>query len=202
MNSINHPGVQTKMYYRIKEAGNDPMDRNAVAKYFQDLAKKRKDIIKIRLRDYEKDWRKIEKEFFVRTDNFFETNETMDNLIACLTFTGRCGYSIEKKLFFVTIGSDCPNSTIMHETLHFYTYVFLKPIFDGKNINYPSFNAFKEALTFVMNHLYQDLIPGHYEEGYEMHEDVTKYLESKYRSGMKAKELADIYIEKFCIQKA
>jgi methionine aminopeptidase len=52
-----------------------------------------------------------------------------------------------------------------------------------------------------MNYIYQDLIPGHHEEGYEIHQEVVKYLENKYKTGMKAKELAKLYIDKFCKKK-
>lgn len=200
MGSINQPGAKTNIYRKLEETGKDPESRKDVSDRFNYLAEKKSEIIKIRLRDYEKDWRKVEKEFFIRADDFFETNVTMDNLTAYLTFTNRCGYNTKKGFFFVTMGSRCPNSIVMHETLHFYTHKLIQPDFEKRGIG-PKFNAFKEALTFVMNHLYQDLIPNHHEEGYEIHQEIIKYLESMYQPGMKAKELAEIYIGKFCSKK-
>jgi uncharacterized protein (UPF0297 family) len=196
MDSINHPGLKTNIYRKLEEEGKDPENRRYVSDSFKYLAEKKSELIKIRLRDYKNDWRKIEKEFFIRTDDFFETTETMDNLTAYLTFTNRCGYNTKKGFFFVTMGSNCPNSIVMHETLHFYTHKLFQPDFEEKGIG-SKFNAFKESLTFVMNHIYQDLIPSHHEEGYEIHQEIIKYLESKYKAKMKAKELAELYIRKF-----
>lgn len=196
MGSINHPGLKTNIYRKLEEEGKDPESRKDVSDRFKYLAEKKSEIIKIRLRDYEKDWRKVEKEFFSRTDDFFETKETMDNLTAYLTFTNRCGYNTKKGFFFVTMGSNCPNSIVMHETLHFYTHKLFQPYFEENRIG-SKFNTFKESLTFVMNYIYQDLIPGHHESGYEIHQEIIEYLESKYRTGMKAKELAEMYIRNF-----
>lgn len=198
MQSINDPNMQPKIYYQIKEIKLDPESKKEVSNYFKDLASKKAKIIKTKLEIYKKDWRKIEKEFFARTDKFFETKTTMGNLTAYLTFTDRCGYNIEDEYFFLTMDRDNSNAGIIHEVLHFYTHKLIQPIFDNGNIDYAKFNAFKETLTFVINYIYGDLLDGFCEKGYKIHRKVIKYLESKYKIGVKAEDLADIYINKFC----
>lgn len=197
MKSINDPGVQPKIYYQVKEIGLDPESRKDVLDYFKSLASSREKIIKIRLNEYEQDWRRIEKEFFARTDKFFATKTTMDNLTAYLTFTGRCGYNIKNEYFFLNMGRNNSNAGIIHEILHFYTHKLIQPIFVKKKISYSNFNDFKEALVFVMNIKYKDLLPGHYESGYEKQKEIFKFLEKNYQSGDSVYQLVNIYLKKY-----
>ena len=76
-------------------------------------------------------WKTAEPIFIERVEKLFGISYPAPIITVYLTHNERCTYNIEQNYFFVRIGSEFSNNTIMHELLHFYTWhAFCKKLLD------------------------------------------------------------------------
>ena len=70
----------------------------------------------------EERWKIAEPIFIERVEKIFGISYPTPIITVYLTHNERCTYNIEENYFFVKIGSEFSNNTVMHELLHFYTW--------------------------------------------------------------------------------
>jgi GrpB-like predicted nucleotidyltransferase (UPF0157 family) len=120
----------------------------------------------------EERWRTVEPIFIERVEKIFGISYPVPIITVYLTHNERCTYNIEENYFFVKIGSEFSNNTLMHELLHFYTWqVFGKKLLD-EGLSKLAYNDIKESLTELLNLEFSDLMNGKRDEGYPQHQDM------------------------------
>ena len=117
----------------------------------------------------QKSWEKIETEFIERANKIFKIDFPLSEITAYLTTADRC--TIGDKYFFVTIHGQQQNRIIMHELLHFYTYVIFEKEFS--KLNEKQIYDVKETMTELLNLEFSDLIENP-DVGYPMHTELRE----------------------------
>ena len=114
----------------------------------------------------EERWKIAKPIFIERVEKIFGISYPVPIITVYLTHNERCTYNIEQDYFFVRIGSEFSNNTIMHELLHFYTWhAFGKKLLD-EGLSKLAYNDVKESLTELLNLEFSDLLNGKRDEGY------------------------------------
>src|SRR3989344_5647218 len=123
-------------------------------------------------------WKTAEPIFIERVEKLFGISYPAPIITVYLTHNERCTYNIEQNYFFVRIGSEFSNNTIMHELLHFYTWhAFGKKLLD-EGLSKLAYNDVKESLTELLNLEFSDLLNGKRDEGYPQNQEMrTKIRE-------------------------
>ena len=117
-------------------------------------------------------WKIAEPIFIERIEKIFGISYPAPIITVYLTHNERCTYNIEQNYFFVRIGSEFSNNTIMHELLHFYTWhAFGKKLLDD-GLSKLAYNDIKESLTELLNLEFSDLMNGKRDGGYPQHRDM------------------------------
>jgi GrpB-like predicted nucleotidyltransferase (UPF0157 family) len=120
----------------------------------------------------EERWKIAEPIFIERVEKLFGISYPAPIITVYLTHNERCTYNIEQNYFFVRIGSEFSNNTIMHELLHFYTWhTFGKKLLD-EGLSKLAYNDIKESLTELLNLEFSDLMNGKQDTGYPQHQDM------------------------------
>ncbi|MDP3988808.1 MAG: hypothetical protein Q8P93_01075 [bacterium] len=121
-------------------------------------------------------WEIAEPIFVERVEKIFGISYTAPIITAYLTHNERCTYNIEENYFFVRIGSEFSNNTIMHELLHFYTWhAFGKKLLD-EGLSKLAYNDIKESLTELLNFEFSDLMNGKLDTGYPQHKEMREKI--------------------------
>jgi hypothetical protein len=179
IHSKNHPGKLFPLAQEIKDSQLDFNDKKIVL----DFIKNKTALLNLnpteKISKIKKNWEKVEAESIKRMDVIFETSLKHD-IMVYLTISSRCGYNIDQHYFFVNMFSKNTNLIILHELLHFYTYQTILPMFKKQKLNYDEFNDYKEALTFLLNTNFNDLLDGNLDNGYEKQKDLRIYLEKNW----------------------
>lgn len=124
----------------------------------------------------EERWKIIGQIFIERVEKIFGISYPTPTITVYLTHNGRCTYNIEGNYFFVNIGSEFSNNTIMHELLHFYTwYAFGKKLLDD-GLSKLAYNDIKESLTEILNLEFSDLMGGKLDSGYPQHQEMREKI--------------------------
>ena len=122
-------------------------------------------------------WKTAEPIFIERVEKLFGISYPAPIITVYLTNNERCTYNIEQNYFFVRIGSEFSNNTIMHELLHFYTWhAFGKKLLDD-GLSKLAYNDIKESLTELLNLEFSDLMNGKRDEGYPQHQDMRAEIQ-------------------------
>ncbi|OHA15438.1 MAG: hypothetical protein A3H57_02785 [Candidatus Taylorbacteria bacterium RIFCSPLOWO2_02_FULL_43_11] len=126
----------------------------------------------------EERWKITEPIFVERVEKIFGISYPAPIITVYLTHNERCTYNIRQNYFFVRIGSEFSNNTIMHELLHFYTWhAFGKKLLD-EGLSKLAYNDVKESLTELLNLEFSDLLNGKRDEGYPQNQEMrTKIRE-------------------------
>jgi hypothetical protein len=125
----------------------------------------------------EERWKIAEPIFIERAEKIFGISYPVPIITVYLTHNERCTYNIEQNYFFVRIGSEFSNNTIMHELLHFYTWhAFGKKLLDD-GFSKLAYNDIKESLTELLNLEFSDLMNGKRDEGYPQHRDMRAEIQ-------------------------
>ncbi|HQU08279.1 MAG: hypothetical protein B7X04_03690 [Parcubacteria group bacterium 21-54-25] len=126
----------------------------------------------------EERWKIAEPVFIPRAEKIFGISYPAPIITVYLTHNERCTYNIEQNYFFVKIGSEFSNNTLMHELLHFYTWhAFGKKLLD-EGLSKLAYNDIKESLTELLNLEFSDLMNGKPDTGYPQHQEMrTKVRE-------------------------
>lgn len=120
----------------------------------------------------EERWKIAEPIFIERVEKIFDISYPAPIITVYLTHNERCTYNIEQNYFFVRIGSEFSNNTIMHELLHFYTWhAFGKKLLD-EGLSKLAYNDIKESLTELLNLEFSDLLNGKPDTGYPQHQEM------------------------------
>ena len=120
----------------------------------------------------EERWKIAEPIFIERVEKIFDISYPAPTITVYLTHNERCTYNTEQNYFFVRIGSEFSNNTIMHELLHFYTWhAFGKKLLDG-GFSKLVYNDIKESLTELLNLEFSDLMNGKPDTGYPQHQEM------------------------------
>lgn len=117
----------------------------------------------------QKSWAKVETEFVKRMNNIFKMDFPLDTITAYLTTADRC--TLTEDYFFVTIHGQQQIRIIMHELLHFYTYVAFGKEFS--QLNEKQIYDVKETMTELLNQEFSDLT-GAPDAGYPQHQELRK----------------------------
>ncbi len=109
-------------------------------------------------KQYQNNWNLINDEFFSRCDKLFSYVLPGNKVSAYLTVCDRCGYNIENNYFFVSVHSNKPKLTTIHELWHFYTwYAFADKL---QFLDKDNYYIVKESLTVIINHEFKDWLDG------------------------------------------
>ena len=97
--------------------------------------------------------------------------------------------------------SKSTNHIILHELLHFYSYQYILPLFKESDLGYEKFNDFKEALTFLLNTNFSDLLNGNHDNGYEKQKELRAYLENNWHKFKNVISLTKFVLKDYYITK-
>jgi len=196
LGSLNRPDELPKLAQEIVDLGIELHDKEKIMKFFNDKMEAKNIDIKQKLRELKSGWLSIAGEAENRLKKLFNTDIDLGDVTAYLTVSRRCGYNPKERLFFVSVNRDEPNSTIIHEILHFYTHNLYEQKFLDAGLSYEDFNDYKEALTFILNTDFHDLLGGEIDKGYEKQKDLRIWLENKWPSCKNIGELTKMAMEK------
>jgi GrpB-like predicted nucleotidyltransferase (UPF0157 family) len=125
----------------------------------------------------EERWKIIEPIFIERVEKIFGISYPAPIITVYLTHNERCTYNIEENYFFVKIGSEFSNNTVIHELLHFYTWHAFGEKLLGDGLSKLAYNDIKESLTELLNLEFSDLMNGKRDEGYPQHQDMRAEIQ-------------------------
>lgn len=197
LGSLNHPGELPKMAQNILDQGIRLDDEPKVLKFFEQKMTKKDVEVPEKLKELEASWLKIADEAEKRFKKLFATDLDLGDCIAYLTVSMCCGYNWHERFFFVSVDRAHPEKTMIHELLHFYTHILYEKSFLDAGLPYENFNDFKEALTFLLNTDFSDLLGGDLDTGYEKQKDLRVFMEKEWETCENVGELVSIMIEKF-----
>lgn len=197
LGSKNHPGELPAIVLEMQKDGIDLKNKNDVLVFFRNKLSENKIDIDREIEQSEFNWTKISKEAEKRFKNIFSTDLDLGDITVYLTLNRRCGYNVDKKYFFVSFLKNNKNATIIHELLHFYTYKLLLKDFIDQGINRNDFNDYKEALTFLMNTNFQDLLEGFEDQGYPKQAKLRKFLILTWPKCKNVSDLTELTIKKY-----
>jgi len=144
----------------------------------------------------EERWKKVEILFTERVEKIFRIVYPVAIITVYLTHNERCTYNIDKNYFFVKIGSEFSNNTIMHELLHFYTWhAFGQKLVDG-GLSKLAYNDVKESLTELLNLEFSDLMGGKPDKGYIQHESLRAEIRKLWLNDKKLAPIIDILADR------
>lgn len=193
MNSKNNTKPSAKVSEMLSKDINID-SKKEVSKYFKDeIHQNNLDIPSIQ-KSIDINWQKIEREAVAKMNQLFKA-KLDDDITVYLTLNDRCGYNIDQKYFFVNLRSTNPNSIILHELLHFYTYEYILPEFKQRKLSYEIFNDYKEALTFLLNIEFADLLDGWVDKGYEKQKDMRLNLEKSWPKFKTVRKLTNYFLD-------
>lgn len=178
--SKNHPGELPELVLEMKEKGIDLDNDDECLAFFQEKLKDSEIDPDKRIESCNERWSSIAQEAERRFKELFQTEDELGEITAYLSVNRRCGYDIENKYFFVSFFKSNTNSTAIHELLHFYTFKYLLPIFMERKITRNDYGDFKEALTFLMNEKFSDLLEGYEDTGYPKQAELREFLIKKW----------------------
>jgi hypothetical protein len=189
----------TKFQIAFSEKYGDDFEAKKVKAYIEEQDKindfdPNKEIVAIEQR-----WKIAEPIFIERAEKIFGISYPAPIITVYLTHNERCTYNIEQNYFFVRIGSEFSNNTIMHELLHFYTWhAFGKKLLD-EGFSKLAYNDIKESLTELLNLEFSDLLNGKPDTGYPQHQELRTqicemWLEEKELTPIIQKLVMDIKI--------
>jgi len=174
-------------------------DKTRVLEFFNNKMAEKKIGLDKRIGELASDWSIVQSEVAKRLKDLFRTDLDLGNITVYLTVSKRCGYNHEKNFFFVTIDGECPRKTIIHELLHFYTHKLYENDLKSQGVDNTQFNDYKEALTFLVNTNFSDIVSPAKDFGYEKQKELRKYLEHEWRNCRDVGELTEKY-KKYLIQ--
>ncbi len=114
-------------------------------------------------------WAKVEAEFISRMNRLFKISFPLETFTAYLTTADRC--TLGSDYFFVAVFGQQQNKIIMHELLHFYTYIAFKKEFF--QLEEKQIYDVKETMTELLNQEFSDLI-GIPDGGYPQHKELRE----------------------------
>lgn len=175
LKSRNHPNEILEIAEEIKNANINIHDDTQLLKFFNEQTANLD--IDSYIFQITKKWYQIQSEVIHRFEKIFKATIDFGTINVYLTINKRCGYNYsKKKYFFVYYKTKYTNYIIIHELLHLYTYELLLPMFERSAISYKEFQDYKEALTFLLNFEFHDLIDGYIDQGYQKQENLRKRL--------------------------
>lgn len=137
---------------------------------------------------YQAEWDAIADEYIRRAEAIFGVSLPCD-IAACLTINGSCPYNIEQNFFMVSMRSQYPQMTAMHELWHFYTWYSFGPEEEAK-LGKQKYNDLKESLTVLLNVECKDLMPeGVIDYGYPQHQGIRARVLDLWRQNKDIKKL-------------
>ncbi len=176
MNSQNHFGKPSPTVLDMQNLGVNCDDEHQVQQYFTQLVASLKIDMDNKVADIQTAWFGIEFEAIQRLNRLFEHEPSFSQVTIYLSLNKRSSYNFKDKFFYVYALNPSTNATIIHELLHFYTYGFLMPEFKKNNIDKSFYNDYKEALTFLINSYFGDLLPNFHDVGYQKQADLRAKL--------------------------
>src|SRR3989338_4912419 len=129
----------------------------------------------------EERWKIIEPIFIERVEKIFGISYPAPIITVYLTHNERCTYNIEENYFFVKIGSEFSNNTVIHELLHFYTWYALGKKLLDDGLSKLAYNDVKESLTEILNLGFSDLLGGKLDGGYPQHQEMRQKIRNLWR---------------------
>lgn len=135
-------------------------------------------VIGKQLKVVEEIWRKIEAKYFKRLAKITQRPIFWNNFKCCLTTGMMCPYNTKEKLFMVSmwrpIGANI--ATICHEIFHL-QFLHYYEEYCRKFLSEQQKEDLKEAITFILNTDFNDLLVG-YDRGYPNHQELREKLKS------------------------
>lgn len=139
----------------------------------------------------EERWKIAEPIFIERVEKIFGISYPAPIITVYLTHNERCTYNIEENYFFVKIGSEFSNNTVMHELLHFYTWhAFGKKLLDD-GLSKLAYNDVKESLTEILNLEFSDLMGGKLDSGYPQHKEMRIEIKKLWKENKNIEKISN-----------
>jgi len=197
IDSINHKRKYSNIVQKMVNNGVDLNNKKQVIDFFGNLLNKQNVDTSKKMRKISKHWNLVSKDVESRLNKLFGEKINLGKITAYGSLNSRCGYNIIKKYFYVYIFEKNPNIALIHELLHFYTHKIVLKQFIKNKISKEDFNDFKEALTFLINTDFADLVPGSFDTGYPKQKKLRDYLISKWPDCKDVRNLANLTIKNY-----
>jgi len=163
-----------KLYF---EKYNQNFNKDKLIDFIKNYIKENKIDINREIKRIKNKWFPVNRIFLERAEKIFKTKLPQKQITVYLTVSDICGYNINDSYFFVTLGSQHSNLTIMHELWHFYTWEVCGREFKKKNIiSKEQYYDIKESLTEILNLEFKDLLGNVKDKGYLPHQEIRKKI--------------------------
>ena len=148
-------------------------------------------VIKEELRALERHWRKIENRFFKKLEQIIQESIFRKDFKCYFTSGFMCPYNDKENWFMVSMWHSLPMSitTICHEIFHLQFLHYYKK-YCRKFLSEKQTEDLKEALTFILNTDFSDLILVN-DSGYPSHQKLRKELEKIWHKRKNFQEFLD-----------
>lgn len=142
----------------------------------------------------EERWEIVEPIFIERVEKMFGISYPAPIITVYLTHNERCTYNIEQNYFFVKIGSEFSNNTLMHELLHFYTWhAFGRELLD-EGLSKLAYNDIKESLTELLNLEFSGFMNGKLDTGYPQHQEMRAKIREMWKTEKNVATIANMLV--------
>ena len=170
----------------IKKIRNKPFEssKGIIKKQADKDYKEYEDKIKAVIKETKKAWKLTDEEFYKRLEKIFKKPFLAKKVKVYVTPLRRCNYNYNKKapFFKISARSTPPNPQIMiaaHEQIHFMFHWHYQEYCEEK-LTKEATGHLKEALTFLINEEFKDLIKQE-DKGYEEHKELREKLTKEWR---------------------
>ena len=170
-----HP---TAVYKEMADAVTTEIDkeiteekcRNFISNY---LSRNNIDMNKV-AKKYNAEWKKVAEIFEERANQFFRVSLSQ-GIDVELSINNRSPYNVPDGFFFCAVPTRSSNLTCMHELWHFYLWEKYGLEWETK-LGKQKYNNIKEALTVLLNEIFQDILDDKKDSGYPQHSELRKEI--------------------------
>jgi len=151
-----------------------------VTRKMSEYYEKNKEIIRLKIKEFEKEWNPTNDRFFERLEKITGKSVCSQKFTACITTAGRCPYNPKKFWFMVSLFNppEQVKTTIAHEILHMQVinnYEKMLPAIPSKL----AWDVI-EVLTFLLDEEFSDLLSKP-DKGYPAHQELRNELLKEWR---------------------
>jgi hypothetical protein len=172
---------------------NDKSAEKLVLNYLKNHPKKviRQAAIKEELTALQKSWEKVENKYFSRLAKITQKPKIFPEFKCYITTGFMCPYNEKENWFMVSFWHSIPQSitTIAHEIFHLHFLHYYKK-YCRKSLSQEQTEDLKEAITFILNTDFNDLILKD-DPGYPAHQKLRKKLEKIWKQNKNFNEFLD-----------
>jgi len=186
--------LSMELVEKLKSEKDQVAQNRIVADFLEENLANRKEYINQKIEKFQKDWDKINDEYFKRLEKIFNIKISPAAVYtAYLTSAGGCPFDARLGTFMVRLDDEATDTVAAHEIMHIEFRRNLGSYCrDVLKLSPKDFGAFQEASTFLLNDEMGDLL-SRPDYGYEEHQELRSKLSVEWTKNKNINNLLDYY---------